>query len=315
MNKPLVSICCISYNHEPYIKDALEGFLAQQTSFPFEIVISDDCSKDGTHAIIKEYAQKFHNIIRDISPKQNLGLFENFTYVQEQAAGKYIALCEGDDFWVDPYKLQKQVDLLEKDPSLIACCTDCINVDKTGQPIESHKNTSEETDKRYTLRDFFDENPQYPTLTVVYRNSHKELFPRLRHVKNPFLADWPLWIALLSYGDMLFLNQTTAAYRNNPTSITHTANRVERAKASRDICCKVADILPAEYADIAADLRKTNWVWISLIFAYKAEKRYLGMLASIFMAAILCPKALWRNIKGVISKRKKLHKTNRAAIK
>lgn len=308
MKEPLVSICCISYNHEPYIKDALEGFLLQKTAFPFEIVISDDCSKDGTHAIINDYVHKYPDLFQDMSPKHNLGLFENFTYVQEHARGKYIALCEGDDFWIDPYKLQKQIDILDKDSTLIACCTDCINVDKEGKiiPNKSTSTNNKKTDKRYTLRDFFRENSQYPTLTVVYRNSHKEeLFSKLRHTKNPFLADWPLWIALLTYGDMFFLNQVTAAYRNNPTSITHTANRVERAKASRDICKKVADILPAEYADIAADLRKTNWVWISLIFAYKAEKRYLGMLYSFCMAAILCPKALLRNIKEVISKRKK----------
>lgn len=308
MKEPIVSICCITYNHEPYIKDALDGFLMQKTTFPFEIVISDDCSKDGTHTIIKEYIQKYPNIIRDISPKHNLGLFENFVYVQEQAQGKYIALCEGDDFWIDPYKLQKQVDLLENDSSLVACCTDCMNVDKTGKEIISAQPATSENgkrNKRYSLRDFFKENSQYPTLTVVYRNSHKaELYFKLRHVKNPFLADWPLWIALLTYGDMFYMNQTTAAYRNNPTSITHTANRVGRAKASRDICRKVADILPFEYTDIAVDLRKTNWVWISLIFAYKAEKRYFGMLGSFIMAAILCPKALWRTIKGTISKRK-----------
>jgi len=304
MKEPLVSICCITYNHEPYIKDALEGFLSQKTTFPFEIVISDDCSKDNTRAVIAEYKQKYPDFIRDISPKQNLGLFENFTFVQEQALGKYIALCEGDDFWIDPYKLQKQIDILENDYSLIACCTDCINVDKTGKPTEEYK-ANEQGNKRYNLRDFFSENAKYPTLTVVYRNSHKdELFSRLRHVKNPFLADWPLWIALLTYGDMIFLNQATAAYRNNPTSITHTANRVGRAKASRKICRNVADILPVEYADIAADLRKTNWVWISLIFAYKAEKRYFGMLGSFIMAAILCPKPLWKNIREALHKRK-----------
>ena len=307
MKEPLVSICCISYNHEPYIKDALESFLSQKTTFPFEIVISDDCSIDGTHAIINEYVHKYPDLFRDISPDHNLGLFENFTYVQEQARGKYIALCEGDDFWIDPYKLQKQIDILDKDSSLIACCTDCVNVDKEGKAIIPSKSTStnnEKTDKRYTLRDFFRENSQYPTLTVVYRNSHKEeLFSRLRHTKNPFLADWPLWIALLTYGDMFFLNQATAAYRNNPTSITHTANRIGRAKASRDICRNVADILPEEYADIAEDLRDTSWVWIPLMMAYKAEKRFLPMFGCAFVAVFACPKSLWRTVMNKITKK------------
>lgn len=156
---------------------------------------------------------------------------------------------------------------------------------------------------RYNLRDFFQGNHQYPTLTVVYRNIHKkEIFANYKHTQNKYLGDWTLWICLLIYGDMYYLNEITAAYRINPTSVTHTVNRVARAKASQDICMKVADILPEEYADIAEDLRDTRWVWISLIFAYKAEKRYLGMIGSILMAMILCPTALWNTF---INRKKK----------
>ena len=85
MKTPLVSICCITYNHEPYIKDTLNGFLSQKTTFPFEIVISDDCSKDNTHKIITNYIRKYPDLFRDVSPSHNMGSFANFTYVQEQA--------------------------------------------------------------------------------------------------------------------------------------------------------------------------------------------------------------------------------------
>ena len=314
MKTPFVSICCITYNHEPYIKDTLEGFVNQKTNFPFEIIISDDCSKDKTRDIIEEYKAKYPELIRDISPQKNMGSQANFYYVQEQAEGKYIAICEGDDFWTDPLKLQKQVDILEEDDSLIVCCTNYDVVDKQGNLLQAKKGGVVPHDKegRYNLRDFFRDNHSYPTLSVVYRNSHKEeVLAKFLHTQNAYLGDWTLWICLLIYGDMYYLNQVTCAYRINPTSITHTANRVGRAKASREICRNVADILPAEYADIAADLRKTNWVWISLIFAYRAEKRYLGMLGSFIMAAILCPKSLWRTIRGKITKRK----TNKAMFK
>ena len=96
---------------------------------------------------------------------------------------------------------------------------------------------------------------------------------------------------------MYYLNEVTCAYRINPTSVTHTVNRVARAKASREICNKVADILPEEYKDIADDLRNTDWVWVSLIFAYKAEKRYFAMIGALFMACIICPDSLWRTWK------------------
>lgn len=116
MESPLVSICCISYNHERFIRKALEGFVNQKTSFPFEIVISDDCSSDGTRAIITEYASKYPEIFRDVSPKENLGVSRNFIHVQKEAKGKYVAFCEGDDYWTDAQKLQKQVDFLESHP-------------------------------------------------------------------------------------------------------------------------------------------------------------------------------------------------------
>ena len=103
---------------------------------------------------------------------------------------------------------------------------------------------------------------------------------------------------------MYYLNEVTCAYRINPTSVTHTVGRVDRAKASRIICNKVADILPMEYADIAADLRDTSWVWISLIYAYKAEKRYLGMVWSLIMASIICPKSLWQSLLNKYKKNK-----------
>lgn len=121
MEQPLVSICCITYNHEHYIKEAFDGFIMQKTNFPVEIVISDDCSKDNTREIIAEYKAKYPDLIRDVSPDKNLGSSANFIYVQQCAQGKYIAICEGDDYWTDPYKLQKQVDFLEAHSEYSVC--------------------------------------------------------------------------------------------------------------------------------------------------------------------------------------------------
>lgn len=119
---PLVSICCITYNHENYIRDAIEGFLSQETSFPVEILLGEDESNDGTREICKEYADKYPKKIRLFlhSRENNIKINGNPTgrfnllYNLSKAHGKYIALCEGDDFWTDPYKLQKQVGLVKK---------------------------------------------------------------------------------------------------------------------------------------------------------------------------------------------------------
>ena len=115
-NEILVSICCITYNHEKYIRDAIEGFLMQKTDFPFEVLIHDDASTDGTADIIREYETKYPDIIKPIYQTENQyskGIKISATYNYPRAKGKYIALCEGDDYWIDPYKLQKQVDFLE----------------------------------------------------------------------------------------------------------------------------------------------------------------------------------------------------------
>lgn len=117
MQEPLVSICCITYNHVDYIRDCLDGFLMQKVDFPYEIIINDDCSTDGTIKIIEEYTRRFPLIIKPIFHEVNeyskgtRGMFSNFVF--PKAKGKYVALCEGDDYWTDPLKLQKQVDFLE----------------------------------------------------------------------------------------------------------------------------------------------------------------------------------------------------------
>ena len=120
---PLVSISCITYNHEPYIVQALNGFLMQKTSFPFEVLIHDDASTDRTADIIREYEKKFPKIIKPIYQKENQYSKGNrailASFVYPRAKGKYIALCEGDDYWIDENKLQQQYeDLCSKKKQL-----------------------------------------------------------------------------------------------------------------------------------------------------------------------------------------------------
>jgi glycosyltransferase involved in cell wall biosynthesis len=117
---PLVSVHMISYNHELYIADAIEGVLTQQTGFNFELIIADDCSTDNTHSIIQHYIYNHPrgNYIKYFPQMKNLGVMPNFIFALRQCKGKYIALCEGDDYWIDPFKLQKQVDVLDADLSV-----------------------------------------------------------------------------------------------------------------------------------------------------------------------------------------------------
>ena len=307
----LVAIHCLVYNHEPYLRDCFEGFVMQKTNFRFVAIVHDDCSKDKSADIIREYTEKYPDIFHPIYETENQyskhdGSIRRIMYKAiDEFGAMYVAMCEGDDYWTDPYKLQKQVDILEADKTLIACCTDCSVVDNHGKTIKHQRGgiVKDGIRGRYNLRDFFRDNHQYPTLSVVYRNTHvTEVCAKYAHTTNAFLGDWTLWICLMIYGDMYYTGEVTCAYRINPTSVTHTVGRVARAKANKDICLKVADILPEEYADIATNLRDTRWVWVSLIYAYKAEKRYLGMLGCILIASVICPIILWENIKSNIFK-------------
>lgn len=126
----LVSISCITYNHAPYIRQCLDGFLMQQTNFAFEVLIHDDCSTDGTTEIIKEYEAKYPEIIKPMYEEENQYQqgrpSGSYIWNFPRAIGKYIAMCEGDDYWIDPLKLQKQVDFMEENSEYTMCCSDAV---------------------------------------------------------------------------------------------------------------------------------------------------------------------------------------------
>lgn len=136
-NAPLVSIVCDTYNHAPYVRDALDGFLAQQTNFPFEIIVHDDASTDGTADVIREYEAAHPDLFRCIFRTENIysrdpKILEH--YVFPLARGKYIAICEGDDYWTNPRKLQTQIDYLEEHPE----CTLCVTCAEMVNPEQGH---------------------------------------------------------------------------------------------------------------------------------------------------------------------------------
>lgn len=124
MEQPLVSICTLVYNHEPYLRECFDGFVMQKTNFAFEILVHDDASTDGSADIIREYTAKYPHLFKPIFQIENQyskGGKILSTILFPRAKGKYIALCEGDDYWTDPLKLQKQVDYLESHPDYVMC--------------------------------------------------------------------------------------------------------------------------------------------------------------------------------------------------
>ena len=308
-NDILVVISCITFNHEPYIRDCLDGFVMQKTNFKFVAIVHDDASTDKTADIIREYEAKYPDIIKPIYETDNQyskrdGSLDKIMNDAIDATGaKYVACCEGDDYWIDPYKLQKQVDVLEADKTLMGVMTNRRLVDMQGNTLEEKSDRIVPDNKmgRYTLRQFFKDNPQYPTASVMYRNTHTADVRRMQaHTANAYLGDWTLWIILHTFGDFYYLDDVTSAYRINPNSVTHTCDRVGRAKANWQICPAVADILPEQYADIADDLRHLDWVWWSVALAHKHEHHYIRAIGCLIVLLFKDPKCLYGNVKRTL---------------
>ena len=171
--KPLVSIICPTYNHEKYITDAIESFLMQKVEFPIEIIIHDDASTDATADIIRSYEKKYPTIIKPIYQKENqYSKGKPPTYfIYKRAQGKYIASCEGDDYWTDPYKLKKQVEFLENHPEYIAVTHNVRVVNEYNKLIKNNFNEFKIFDEHvYTIRDAEKLKMPFQTASKMYRN-------------------------------------------------------------------------------------------------------------------------------------------------
>lgn len=183
--QPMISICCATYNHADFIEDAIEGFLIQETDFPFEILIHDDASTDGTDKIIMEYEAKYPQIIKPIYQTENQyskgGKPAILNY--KRAEGKYIAVCEGDDYWTDIEKISKQVAYLELHPSVVISGHDAKVIDEYGNTIQESK-LPEKHKRDYGSNELVLDKAWILTLTYVFRNIDLTEVPERRMVKN-----------------------------------------------------------------------------------------------------------------------------------
>lgn len=205
-----LSICCITYNHEKFIAQALEGFVNQKTNFDFEIVVADDYSTDNTRKICLEYQNKYPDKIRLLLNQANIGSMANFLKALKACKSKYIALCDGDDYWCDENKLQKQVDFLETNLDYVLCFTRGIIHNTFYQTKQV--NLDFETGKELTIRHFINGNDQL-TATAVIRNKSQHGLPDY-FSQSPF-GDvlLYLWLMFGNNSKAFCLPDVTAVYR------------------------------------------------------------------------------------------------------
>ncbi|MEG1645564.1 MAG: glycosyltransferase [Alistipes sp.] len=216
---PRVTICMITYNHAAYIGQAIEGILHQQSAFPFEILIGEDCSTDQTRSICQHYQALHPDKIRLLLPEKNLGMITNFYTTLQAATGEYIAFCEGDDYWIDPLKLQKQVDFLDAHPDFGCVYTDFdMRYQQSGKVQHSLFHTRPQRYPLHTDLASFICHPLYlaPCTWLLRRDLLNKPLPST--VDGSFV----LFAHLFSQSKIHFLPDTTAVYRRLPESASHT---------------------------------------------------------------------------------------------
>ena len=210
----MVSICCITYNQEAYIRDALDGFLKQKTKFKWELLIHDDASTDRTAEIIREYAERYPDRIFPILQTQNQysqGLTNiSGTFNFPRARGKYIAMCEGDDYWTDETKLERQVEFMEAHPGC-SLCLHSARVEVQGRALTEHMMRPYRKSRKIRPEEIIDKTSGYPTASLMFRRSMVEKLPDF-YVKAP-IADIPLQLMSAQRGWAYYMDRPMCVYR------------------------------------------------------------------------------------------------------
>lgn len=243
-----LQVVCLTYNHEKFIRDALNGFVMQKTKFPFEVLIGDDASTDGTADIIREYAEKYPDIIKPILRKKNIGAQENSVDLLKRVNAQYLALCEGDDYWTNPYKLQTQVDYLDAHPECNGCWHNAeikkepdvtkwnsdffFPADKHGKQFWPNSICGFNPDKKeYLIADVL--NGYIATASIVYRYPSDMKYPDW--FRRSVAGDRAMHCFMIRDKHFAYINKTMSVYRVSKTGAWFNKNSSKnRAKELKE---------------------------------------------------------------------------------
>lgn len=296
VNAPFVSVFMMAYNHEKYISEAIEGVLMQNTNFDFDIVIGEDCSTDNTRQIILDYQRKYPGKFKLLLHKENIGAMANQMAVLQACTGKYIAICEGDDYWTDPLKLQKQVDFLEDNNGFAICFTNSlIKNEKNGQFIIAKKNIWDVAETKELLTHNSLEGPLFGevlnspghTSTVVFKKVCVDYLPAW--LSECFIGDEPLFLIISKYGKAKFINDICTVYRQ-------TFNGISTVNFDYETDYKGRIFMYQKLKEFfGSDMKKDISVLISRYYIklsrfYMNKKQYGLLLVNIYEAFINSPK-------------------------
>ncbi len=206
----LLSVCCITYNHEKYIEKALKSILTQKTNFEFEVIVGEDCSTDNTRLIIEKLKLQFPDRLKLLANEHNLGAIKNELNVLKNCSGKYIAICEGDDFWTDENKLQKQVDFLTQNPLYSASFHNAFIYHEAKNT--NIRYTEIETERDFEINELLKSN-FIPSASIVFKNHFTEKdYEKMLMLKS---TDWYMNILAAEKGKIKYHHEFMSAYRSH----------------------------------------------------------------------------------------------------
>jgi glycosyltransferase involved in cell wall biosynthesis len=246
---PLVSVTLICYNQEKFISESIESVLMQKTNFDFEVIIGDDGSSDRTKTIISEYASNDNRIVF-VNRIQNLGLQENIADIFERCSGKYIALMEGDDYWIDENKLQMQFDFLEENDDCTVCFTNSITFTdsffENGKLLYGEYGRKAPPKKIFNLDEYISKGYSIPNNTKMFR---RESIPQ--NLPDIFFKsiqwDWLLHVLSGTKGNYGYIDKTTLAYRRHENTIINKKNSEKIFLDAIYLVYNINSILPDRY--------------------------------------------------------------------
>lgn len=306
-----VTIRCLVYNHEPYLRQCLEGFVMQKTNFRFEAIVHDDASTDGSANIILEYAEKYPDIIKPIIETENQYSKRDGSLrriMNAHTHGKYMAICEGDDYWTDPYKLQKQVDFLESNPEYTMCFANAIEhwqdddtkEDKLFSNVEDRDYTGIEIYKKWIV----------PTASTLMRSSvlNSDIYTDANANKNFIYGDIVLFLSCAHLGKIRGCSDTVSVYRRCKSGavISDNANINRLYKFSLH-SMTIYKVFGAEYEKLSKHhfFKNNAWCLLKCFKMNEYSHLYKFFKLSISHSLIKTIVYLYKEIKGYIVTLKK----------
>jgi len=286
MKDPLVSVKMVTYNHAPYIARAIEGVLQQKVSFPIELVIGEDCSTDGTREIVFEYQKKYPDIIRVFTSDHNVGASQNYKRIRKPCRGRYIAFCEGDDYWHHPLKLQKQVDYLERHPEcgLVYSSYDIYHVKSRKKITDFIKYRKWVIPKNPGISDFVEAKSVLGlailTCTVTLRRS---IYDQILE-SDPYLysghflmGDTQLWAEMANLIRVHYIPESLATHIITEESATRSKDKKKMLRFTVS-CCELMLYLCNKYKlpSSMRNVHEVDWCDSSLRLAFHSRNAKLA---------------------------------------